>query len=455
METRWGPAVMASAGAVGAGYVLSLDPRYIVVPALAALGVLAIGLGYHRPDLLLTAAFATLAFIPSSAFGELGSLLLDPATLLLWALAAGLVVRALATHSAPRMTLIDGAALLFFLCLLVPVLFSVRSIHIYAGVLFAWLGPYLALRLAVGRLRSPAGVPRRFVLAAVALVPLALFEAATHRHLYGGVVPIPVERLDTPRVVVGFAHPIGLAMFLAAAAVLALGMGVLGHHGRARVLWIGAAVVLALTQALALSRIGWVVLAVGAVLLVAARPVVLARPTVVAAAVAVALVVTLSNAVGPTRDLLSGRGSGSAAAVSARSIGYRQELLARALEPGALRVTGNKERVRGPRGATSIDNEYILLADQWGWIGLGGFAALVTALLLGAVRTRRDATSACVFAATIASLVGLGGVAFFGQHQVYIWMLTGACSALVGTRARGGGPRVAPRPGTATLTGGL
>jgi hypothetical protein len=439
--SAWLAPAAAAAAAIVAGYALAVDVRYVLAPTAAGAGALAVLLGYSRPDLLLALAFALLVLIPFTSARYAGPLVLDPATLALCALALAMALRNVAMRVALRLTVIDVAAVGFLLCMLVPVVVGVRSPAEYGRQVLIWGGPYLAIRLATAHLRR-RGVAPYLVIAALTVVPAVLFEWIAHRHLYSSRLVLPgepasdagLERLGVDRVVVSFGHPIPLAMFLATAAVLAVGLA-LAARGGARLAWLGVAAALALTQALALSRLGWVVLAGGLLLMAVQHPRLLVRPGIVASALAVVLAVTVSDALGPTRTLLFGGGSGSDAALSAKSADYRRALIAEALQPGTLRVVGNKEPIVGPRGNRSIDNAYIRVADRWGLIGLAGLSAVVLAVLLGAVRRRRDALGTCVYAATIANLVGLAGVAFATQQQIYVWMLLGASSALWGTGA--------------------
>jgi hypothetical protein len=68
---------------------------------------------------------------------------------------------------------------------------------------------------------------------------------------------------------------------------------------------------------------------------------------------------------------------------------------------------------------------------------MGGFAAIVAALLRAAVRVRRDTVGSAVVAVSLGNVVALVGVALVVQQQVYIWMLLGAASALTATAAAG------------------
>jgi hypothetical protein len=83
-------------------------------------------------------------------------------------------------------------------------------------------------------------------------------------------------------------------------------------------------------------------------------------------------------------------------------------------------------------GSSSIDNEYILLADQWGLIPTAALV-LVLLTLLPVIAHARSRGSGPMVALPIVALASFGAlifVAFITQQQLMIWLLVGASGAV-------------------------
>src|SRR4030095_9532357 len=84
----------------------------------------------------------------------------------------------------------------------------------------------------------------------------------------------------------------------------------------------------------------------------------------------------------------------------------------------------------------SVDNEYVYLADQWGWVALGGLLLMVAVAVWTALRTRGPPPTLAIPAVTVGNLVGLSFVALITQQQVLVWILLGATGAVAAARRR-------------------
>jgi hypothetical protein len=296
-----------------------------------------------------------------------------------------------------------------------------------------WLGPYVAGRLATRKL-GVRSVGRVIVLGGALIAPFLLIEAAAHVNVFTRFFPSAIVtgaglgtstiRLGATRIEGSFGQPIPMAMFLSSAAILALGLALSAKTTRDRRGWTIAAAAFALLQTDTLSRIGYVMLAVGLMWLGATRTRALLSPARVSA-VAVALAVAFAvGALAPVTALLGGNGNAGLAA----SAEYRSALITYAERPGILRPFGSSTAFIGPGNNTSIDDEYILLATGWGIVAVVSFLGILAATVLTGWRSRTDSAAAPLFAATIASFVALYGVALFAQEQYVVWFLIGACS---------------------------
>jgi O-antigen ligase len=178
-----------------------------------------------------------------------------------------------------------------------------------------------------------------------------------------------------------------------------------------------------------LTRTGWLMLAVVAVLVLALNFKKLfsyGNRRLIALAVVGSIVILV---VPQTNALISG-GSGAESAKLERSANYRSLLIQQALTPGYINPLGTSEQQIGPGGTTSIDNEYIHVAWRWGYLPFVGFSLMFIAFVRGAWRQRRDIVALTVYATCIATMVGIESVAFITQQEVLIWLLWGCASGL-------------------------
>ncbi len=112
---------------------------------------------------------------------------------------------------------------------------------------------------------------------------------------------------------------------------------------------------------------------------------------------------------------------------------YRQILLQRALRGEGLALFGMRE---SPLGAgiesggvgVSIDNAYLAVAAEWGYVGGAGLALVGLAVAYVLLRQPRGPW-ALVPAVALANFVGLGAVAIFTQTEFWLWMLVGGAAA--------------------------
>jgi O-antigen ligase len=392
---------------------------------------------------------ATLAFVPIYASPNLRSLLLEPSAVLLWCLAAALVLGTTRQRLPLRLSAVDGAAFVFFALLLPPVLAGQRTVSTYVYTMILWLGPYLGARAFVAYAGARSFV-RTIAVAALALSPFVISEAATGQNVFSALALNsklaiwlePASRLGHVRPAASFGQPLALSMFLAVACTFCVALSLDNRERRRSLLWLAGACLLGAAQALTLSRTGWVVLGV-ALALLASRRVGLLSSFRFSAAIALALVVLFALPQARptrqvTRSLFARSPTGSTLAANAA---YRERLLHEGLRPGVLTLFGNRERaIEG-----SVDNEYLYLGDQWGIIALAGLVALAAVVGLAAVRGRGEPTEIAVPAVAAATCIGLFFVALITQQQILFWMLVGATAAI---SARSGAPeRLTPPSG--------
>lgn len=462
MQTLTQPAVVALralqvAGAVSlaiaTAYVAAARPTSAIALAGALFATIAFAAAFARPALVVGLGFAALAAIPMTSAPARSVLILHPGLVLLWAAVGALVVKNVLAGARARLTLVDGLAIALSVVLVLPVAAGVRAPVELGRLLFLWAGPYLVARLLVSRYGVHA-LLRTVVLAALALVPFAVFEAATGTNVF---LSLPkstsaapeflqsVARLGGQRAQASFGHPIALAMLFATASLLAAGLAAT-QRGRARIAWMLAAGVLAAAQITTLSRTGWVIVVLGVLLVVVTAPRVLRRPARVVGGVAVVAALVALVAVGPARALILPSAVEPAGGEVQRSGAYRTALIQFAIRPGTLKPLGQTQLPRGPQGNRSIDNQYIYFGILWGVVPLAPFILLPFAVLLALRRVRRDVLSVVVLAAVVGNFAALTGVALFTQQQLYFWLLVGAASGIVATaRQRTAAPLVPPR----------
>ncbi|MDQ3849457.1 MAG: hypothetical protein M3296_02415 [Actinomycetota bacterium] len=426
----------------------------LLVAVAAALGLAAVAVA--RPRAAMAVGVLALAFVPSYAVPRF-----DSPSVILTVIAAGLAVRVALGSSSLRPTRLDAAVALFLVVLAAPVAFGVRTPKEYVAQLLIWIGPYAAGRLFVTGRANALFLIRGLAASAVLLVPVIVFERLTGTNPFTTLTLNPGEaatwtqlltRLGVHRVAGSFGHPIALAMFLSAVALICLAMGTAAERARERQAWLAAAVVLVAVQALTLSRTGWIVLGAGVALLA----IVLYRRGV-SSRLAIAVAVTGAVLLFGSGYVSGGSGGGGLFSNASREVTansqYRKSLFRQGLEPGVLKPVGNRTSklvtVRSSEStflATvgSVDNEYLYLADRWGLLALAGLALVAGSLLASLRRRHAEPVLVALPIAAAACFAGLFTVAFITQQQVLIWMLVGASSGLLAPqatalRARGAG----------------
>ena len=412
------------------------------------IGAATFALALARPRWALVPIFATLAFVPVYAAPKLGPVYLEATVCGLWVLTAALALRILVQEALPPLALMDVAVAVFFVVLWIAVVFGGEETATFIQRVFLWFGPYIALRLFVHRDPDVSFLARLFVGIALAIVPLVLLEVATGINPFSGLVINSdadvwgqgQERLGAVRAEGAFGHSIALGMFLATAALFAVGVAAHTQDRGARALWLVSTAVLLMALAATLSRTGWVMFGIGVVLLVlTSRPAGRARLAVmilVAAALTLGASQVLPSEVPTPLSLAAGdreiSGSGS----------YRVRLLELALEPGALKAIGPADRgLAAPIGGESLDNAYLSLAQDFGVLPAGAFLLIVLASIWSLVRLRRRGLDALLPVVVVANLAGLLFVALITQHQVMIWALIGAMAAVAANAGRSGDAR--------------
>jgi hypothetical protein len=432
------------------GLAVASSSAIAVVLLAPAIVLAAVAGALVYPERAFVVLVLLLALIPTYAAPEVGSLLFVPAAGAAWILAAALAWRSLVLGARPfRVTAVDIAVGAFALLMATSLAFSLRaSASDYLNVAFLWGGVYLAARLLLREARRPAFlVAASFALVTVLVAPVAILEAAGSSNPFLALQFNPVEsavwatnhggRLGQVRAEASFGHPIALSMFAATSALLSLAMAINTERLRNRFVWLALAVLAVGVQALTLSRTGWLILALGIVALTLATARGVARRRLVAVLAIIAVAATTMLAIRPPSQLqlLSGSGIGTTpgSVEVANSGARRQALLDRALQPGVLHAWGNPVDNITPAvgGSSSIDNAYILLADQWGLIPTAALVLVLLTLLPVIVRARSRGSGPMVVLPIVAltSFAALIFVAFITQQQLMIWLLVGASGA--------------------------
>ncbi len=421
--------------AILSAFAISHDSRFglAVLGALLAVGVGVLAIARPRATFLL--AIWMLVFIPYYAAPTKGPLLLLPCAVVFWIVALAKAFGDVASGRRIVLSLLDAAVLALIAAMSLSVFFGHRTFHALAAELFLWVGAYLAGRLVVRDDETLAWFARTVVLSALALTPFVLVEATTglnpfHRLHFNAAeasVWLPtLVRFNDLRAEASFGHPIALSIFLASASILSLGFALRASRLRGQATWAGAAIFLAIVQAVTLSRTGWLVTFAGVLVLAVQRRQLVARPRfVLALAVLIGIAITAAPAA-PVRNVIYGTFVSSASADLSGPSNYRRRILEQAREPGVLKYWGNRE----PKLLGSVDNEYLFLADRWGLVAAGALGVLSLLVIGNAVLWRGPSVGATVLAVAAANLVGLAAVAFVTQQQVWIWLISGVASAM-------------------------
>ena len=373
-------------------------------------------------------------------------------------LPAGTVLMALAAGGAAlrsglrwlRINAVDLAFGLLTIAMALSVVAGTRRFGVFGGLAVQWGIPYVAARLIVPRSLKLRQFAMVVALTGLATVPFAILERLTESNLFfhlseagrlANTWAVFDPRGSAFRVEAGLGHPLAFGFVLALAALCAVSLAGGSPTRRERLGWIAAAVAIALTLFLADARTGWVVLGVGSILLlVGARSAVMtkarelgARRLAVAAACAIAAGVLLlalaptsvrPSATGRIGDLL---GTSEAKGETAT---YRVDLVKEAFEPGKLQLFGNRVSKLAHRlasGATTLDNEYLLLGDQWGLLTLGAMLALVGSLAVSWLRLA--GLGAAMAGAALSGAFGIFFVALITQQAQFFWLFVGVAGA--------------------------
>jgi len=435
-------ALGAAAACIVVGVATAVQPLAIIgLVVLAAGGLFAV----LRPEAVTLLGIIAIALVPVYAAPRVGPLDLDPAVLACWGAAAGILLLVVLGREHVRLNVLDAAVELYVGLLALPVLFNVREVGEYLQVFLSTVGPYLALRLVVPRVPVD-WVPRAFAIAALLALPFAFFEFATSTNPFAVLNINPAEslaldeqvRFGVRRTEGAFGHAIGLSAFAGTVMMLALGCAALAARQLPRVVWLLVVLAAATMLAFAFSRTGWIVFAVGTVL-IAVR--VLTGRTrirlIVVLALAAALGALVLVALGLDTLLLGLVGDDRLSS----SNNYREILLQRALRGEGLALFGLRD---SPLGAgidafvgVSIDNAYLDIAANWGYVGGAGF--LLVAIALAFVYWRQPPGPwALVPAVALANFAGLLAAAILTQMEFWLWMLIGASAgAYAAARAQG------------------
>ncbi len=459
-----------------AGFAQSKGGRFILVALAGTVIGVAVALGFAIPAMavaLVIAFLATtsplvhperafivlvllLALVPVYASPQIGHILLMPAAGAAWILAGVLMWRCLVLDGYWfRATAVDVAVGVFALFMAVSATLSPQeNVSSYLELVFSWGGIYVAARLLLRETHRPTFlVATSFALVTALLAPVAILETAGRSNPFFAFQFDPVQsaawakeagRLGQMRAEASFGHPIALSMFAATSALLSLAMAINTAQPRSRLVWFGLAILAVGVQTLTLSRTGWVMLTLGVVVLSLTTASGAARRRLIATILVALTVVTATLFVSTSSSqlqLLSGSGIGAGADMTAGSAEVansgagRTALLNRALQPGVLQAWGSPVNRITPAVSNptdSTDNEYVLLAEEWGLIPLAAFVLVGLTLMPLILRSRFRESEPVVALpiAAFASLVGLFFVAFITQQQLMIWLLLGASGAI-------------------------
>jgi hypothetical protein len=408
----------------------SLLALLLIAPVLALAGLWAVTRYSRR---LMIAAVVILTLIPIVGF---------PSHELLQPGVVGLIVIAYAALAGllPRrrlhLTMVDAGAFVVFAGCVLSVVHGNQTKSDLEHVFFLWFCPYFAARAITGS-GGRKTVLKAFAVAGAVAIPFGIVEI-TYGNLFLKTFPfgsepeyglgVPSLRLGSVRAEGAFGQPIPYAMFLAIAAIAAITLW-MSRENRSSNRWLYLGLGIVAIQATALSRLGWLMLAVVAgVVIVFNFETIFSyknRRLILLALVALGVILAF-----PTTNALILGSSGAESTNLEESANYRSRLIHEALQPGYINPYGTTEPQVGPLGHNSIDDEYIHAAWTWGYLPLAGFAVLFLAFLRGAWRQRRDLASLVIYATSIATMVALESVAFLTQQEVLIWLLWGCASGL-------------------------
>lgn len=459
------PLVILAGALVG----VMLVAKPLVIFGLLALVLAGLGLAvaFARPELAFGGLVAILALIPTYASPSVGPILFIPAAAAGWVIAVGLMWRNLALRGHLfKANYIDAAVGAFLLLMAISISFSARAeLTDYVHNMFMWAGPYFGARVLIADVKHPVKVvATSFAAMVVVLAPIAVAESLGGSNPFYnlnfnsgefGLWASQIDRFGSVRAVTSFGHPIAFSMFLAVSALLSIAMAISSSETKPRVVWYSLAAVSIGTMALALSRTGWVMVAVGVVILAAVTVRGAIRTRLITLLVIVVLVVLFTSMVLP-HELQVLPGFGHASESNYQSSGlYREALLERALQPGVLGLWGNVHNMVTPavQFGTATDNAYIILADAWGLIPTFALFSVAAGLLVAIGRAYGLPGEPLAILPIVAftCMVAIFFVAFITQQQAMIWLLIGVAAGAEGHIAEQRRERQAQR----RINGGL
>lgn len=426
------------------GVILVAKPILILGLIALALAGLGIALALTRPDLAFGGLVLLLGLVPTYAAPTAGPIILLPAALGFWGIAVALIWRNYTVRGyLLRWNYVDLAAVAFFALMAASLSFSPRTdLHTYIHEMFMWAGPYFGARLLLAEVESPTRVvATSFALVTLILAPIAISEAmggsnpffnlnfnSTEFNIWGS----QLDRFGATRAVTSWGHPIPFSIFMAASALLSFAMAISVKSVNERTVWYGLAILATAVMSLTLSRTGWLMIAIGVVLLaLTARGA--ARGRLLALIGGILIAILFISIVLPDQlGVLPGFSHAHESNYETSGL-YREALLRRALEPGVLHLWGNAHNLVTPNVGydKATDNAYIILADTWGLIPTFALFAVAGSMLVALFRAHGQFEEPIGALPIVAftSLVAIFFVAFITQEPVLIWTLVGAGGA--------------------------
>lgn len=416
------------------------------------------GVVTRRPPLAVAAIVAALVLVPVDSAPVVQHLTMHPMLALSAIVAVALVLRSVSGRI--RLSLIDYCVLGMVVIMWLAVALGPRTWKDALNQMWLWLPPYLAGRVIAARRPLNRTLAVSVVLGGLALVPFTIAEVlGLGSPFFGGVSDNPaaspwsqphVRAGEAFRVQASFGHPIAYSMFLAVAIVFALVLFSTSTERRRRRQYLLATGLLLVSEALTLSRTGWVVLGVTLLLLGAGR----ARRNVatraarraVGAALAVLVVAALAvPSVAAVPLSIVGLQSDTTDQALNASTSYRADLYTAAFNQGVASWWGNANSKLSntvESANSSVDSNYLVLLDSWGALFTLAFLAVVLSVAGKAIAdaSRESDEWSPTFSASAAGLAaGLASVALITQTEYFVWLVIGLAAVprgatpLVGT----------------------
>jgi hypothetical protein len=342
-------------------------------------------------------------------------------------------------------TCIDCLVVAMAMLMLGAVLTGQQTFDSWLQHMILWIGPYFCTRLMAVSASNRQLIAKTLVASGALLTPFIFFEFVTSTNLFshlnrGHSANFANSALQLRsgghRVSSSFTQPIALAMFLAVAVMLGIALAVEATSPSSRRRWILATLLCALGGLCTISRTGWLMLAVAGLAACVMLPTARARKYCAAVMVVVALVAVLLGQFGPASIADGVPIVGQATAQTASSSQYRTQLVTVAFRDHLLHPFGSPINTFANAifaNYASIDNEYLNLSDEFGYIpGIALVLLLPLFVVLLLVRPVEDYLSIAFLISGLALLVAITTVAFITQQQVFVWLILGTCSAIVG-----------------------